>query len=260
MTDGVQRRVQPQRQTDAHNLAQGAGIKAAGQNRQRKFCAAAANVKNAAYPRQNSAIAVAAATPPMPRPSAPVSTRSSTMLAAQLINSSSREDELLPMPRKRTGVEVIAHVAQNPQHRDAQIQHRPRHGVRRDLHQLQHPRPQQKPDDGQRQRCCKQQPDRGAHKLLQLVMVAAADRLRYEDGDARADTHKDTEQNFERLGAGRHRCQRRSVAEIADDQRVHRAVQSCRILPAQMGSANSAARPALSRGSYQLVRIFGKPT
>jgi hypothetical protein len=52
VTDGVERRVQPQRQTDAHNLAQGSGIKAAGQNRQRKFCAAAANVKNAAYPRQ----------------------------------------------------------------------------------------------------------------------------------------------------------------------------------------------------------------
>ena len=52
MPDGVQRRVQPQRQTDAHNLAQGSGIKAAGQNRQRKLCAAAANVKNAAYPRQ----------------------------------------------------------------------------------------------------------------------------------------------------------------------------------------------------------------
>ena len=52
------------------------------------------------------AIAVAAATPPMPRPSAPVSTRSSTMLAAQLINSSSNEDELLPMPRKRPALKL----------------------------------------------------------------------------------------------------------------------------------------------------------
>ena len=55
---------------------------------------------------KNSAIAVAAATPPMPRPSAPVSTRSSTMLAAQLINSSSNEDELLPMPRKRPALKL----------------------------------------------------------------------------------------------------------------------------------------------------------
>ena len=42
VTDGVERRVQPQRQTDAHNLAQGSGIKAAGKNRQRKLCAVAA--------------------------------------------------------------------------------------------------------------------------------------------------------------------------------------------------------------------------
>ena len=224
MTDGVQRRVQPQRQADAHDLTQGAGVKTAGQNRQRKLCAAA-DVKNAAYPRQKqrnrrgSCHAADAKTE-----------RAGKYKIQHDIRRAADKQQLqrrraVAQAAQKTCVEVIAHIAQNAQHRDAQIQHRPRHGVCRDLHQPQHPRPQQQPDNGQRQGRRKQQPHRGAHELLQLVTVTAPDCLRHQNGNARTDAHKDTEQNFERLRACRHRGQRCGIAKIADDERVHRAVQ-----------------------------------
>ena len=91
--------------------------------------------------------------------------------------------------------------------------------------------------------------------FLQLVMVGAADRLRYEDGDARADAHKDTEQNFERLGAGRYRCQRRSVAEIADDERVHRAVQQLQDIAGADGQRKQRRAP--QHGAVGHINLCG---
>lgn len=255
VTDGVERRVQPQRQTDAHNLAQGSGIKAAGQNRQRKLCAAAANVKNAAYPRQKQCNRRGCRHAADAKAERTGKHKIQYDVGGAADKQQQQRGRAVAYAAQKTGVEVIAHVAQNTQHRDAQIQHRPRHGVRRDLHQPQHPRPQQKPDDGQRQRRCKQQPDRGAHELLQLVMVGAADSLRYEDGDARADAHKDTEQNFERLGAGRHRGQRRSVAEIADDERVHRAVQQLQNIAGADGQRKQRRAP--QHGAVGHINLCG---
>lgn len=49
---------------------------------------------------KNSAIAVAAATPPMPRPDAAGKHKIQHNIRRAAVNNSSSEDELLPVPRK----------------------------------------------------------------------------------------------------------------------------------------------------------------
>lgn len=105
--------------------------------------------------------------------------------------------------------------------------------------------PSRNPMTVQRQRRCKQQPDRGAHELFAAGHGRRGRKppaIRGWRCPSRLPT-KTQSRISSGWGAGHHRCQRRSVAEIANDERVHRAVQQLQDIAGADGQRKQRRAP-----------------
>ena len=101
-------------------------------------------------------------------------------------------------------VEVIAHIAENAQRRDAQVGDCIGHSVGGNLHQLKQKRPGEHAQQGKRKAGGIQEKYLRLPQPLQPRRIGCPCRLRNQDGNSRTDAEENTEQNFQRLGTGRH--------------------------------------------------------
>lgn len=171
------------------------------------------------------AAVVASAAPPTPIPKPPHEGQVSHDVDNAADHQHPQRSAAVAQPAQDPGIEIIPHIAQASQRGDAQIEHGVVPGIGGHLHQAQKQRSQHQSRHSQRQGSGIKQPDGRAGQFLLAVGIAPARCLGYQDGNPRPDAQKYAEQDFQGLGAGGHRRQGRGITEIADNQRVHGAVE-----------------------------------